>query len=101
MKASYAGPLSLAAILVATPVTASPAFIVLAAALATAVGVSASQQPYETWQYTSTYGWVRAECALAGEDAGVPLKRSPDRNIASAGCPSIRTLLGKPAGRGM
>jgi hypothetical protein len=46
------------AILLATPVTASPAFIVVAAALATAVGVSASQQPYETWQYTSTYGWV-------------------------------------------
>jgi len=58
MKASYAGPLSLAAILVSTPVTASPAVIVVAAALATAVGVSASQQPYETWQYTSTYGWV-------------------------------------------
>jgi hypothetical protein len=58
MKASYAGPLGLAAILVATPVAASPAFIVVAAALATAVGVSASQQPYETWQYTSTYGWV-------------------------------------------
>jgi hypothetical protein len=58
MKASYAGPLSLAAILVTTPVTASPALIVVAAALATAVGVSANQQPYETWQYTSTYGWV-------------------------------------------
>jgi hypothetical protein len=58
MKASYAGPLSLAAILVATPVTASPALVVVAAALATAVGVSASQQPYEAWRYTSTYGWV-------------------------------------------
>jgi len=53
-----AGALSLAAMLVTTPVTASPAFIVVAVALATGVGVSASQQPYETWQYTAKYGWV-------------------------------------------
>jgi hypothetical protein len=58
MKSSYAGALSLTAVLVATPVTASPALIVVAAALAGAVGVSASQQPYETWQYTAKYGWV-------------------------------------------
>jgi hypothetical protein len=59
MKTSYyAGPLSLAAILVTTPVSASPALIVVAAALAAGVGVSASQQPYETWQYTAKYGWV-------------------------------------------
>ena len=53
-----AGALSLAAMLVTTPVTASPAFIVVAAAIAAGVGVSASQQPYETWQYTAKYGWV-------------------------------------------
>jgi len=53
-----AGALSLAAMLVTTPVTASPAFIVVAVALAKGVGVSASQQPYETWQYTAKYGWV-------------------------------------------
>jgi hypothetical protein len=58
MKASYAGPLTLAAILVTSPVTASPAVIAVVAALAAGVGVSASQQPYETWQYTAKYGWV-------------------------------------------
>ena len=58
MRKLIVGPLSLAAVLVATPVTASPAFIVVAAALAAGVGVSASQQPYETWQYTAKYGWV-------------------------------------------
>jgi hypothetical protein len=58
MKASHAVPLSVAAVLVTTPVTASPAAIVVAAALAAAVGASASQQPYETWQYTAKYGWV-------------------------------------------
>ena len=58
MKAFYAVPLSLAAILATTPVAAFPAFIVVAAALAAGVGVSASQQPYETWQYTAKYGWV-------------------------------------------
>src|SRR5215203_2131651 len=60
-----AGALSLAAMLVTTPVTASPAFIVVAVALATGVGVSASQQPYETWQYTAKYGWVGVEYLLA------------------------------------
>jgi hypothetical protein len=59
MKSSYAGLLSFAAILITTPVTASPALIVVAAALAAgAVGASASQQPYEAWQYTAKYGWV-------------------------------------------
>ena len=58
MRKLTAGALSLAAILATTPVTASPAFIVVAAALAAGVGVSASQQPYETWQYTAKYGWV-------------------------------------------
>ena len=58
MRKLIAGALSLAAVLVATPVTASPALIVVAAAIAAGVGVSASQQPYETWQYTAKYGWV-------------------------------------------
>jgi hypothetical protein len=58
MKRSNIAPLSLAALLVATPVAASPALILGAVALATAVGVSASQQPYEAWQYTEKYGWV-------------------------------------------
>jgi hypothetical protein len=59
MKAFYAGPLSLAAILATTPVAAFPAFIAVAAALAAgAVGASASRQPYEAWQYTAKYGWV-------------------------------------------
>jgi len=52
-----AGALSLTSMLVTTPATASPAFIVVAVALATG-GVSASQQPYETWQYTAKFGWV-------------------------------------------
>jgi hypothetical protein len=58
MRKLTAGALSLAAILATTPVTASPAFIVVGIALAAGVGVSASQQPYETWQYTAKYGWV-------------------------------------------
>jgi hypothetical protein len=58
MKLSNIAPLSLAALLIATPAAASPALILGAVALATAVGVSASQQPYEAWQYTEKYGWV-------------------------------------------
>jgi hypothetical protein len=58
MKPSNIVPVSLAALLVATPVAASPALILGAVALATAVGVSASQQPYEAWQHTEKYGWV-------------------------------------------
>jgi hypothetical protein len=58
MKRSSVAPLGLAALLVATPVAASPALILGAVALAAAVGVSASQQPYEAWQYTEKYGWV-------------------------------------------
>jgi hypothetical protein len=58
MKRSYVALLGFAPILAATPVAASPALILGAVALATAVGVSASQQPYEAWQYTEKYGWV-------------------------------------------
>jgi hypothetical protein len=58
MKTSYVMPLGLAAVVVATPVAASPALILGAVALATAVGVSVSQQPYEAWQYTAQHGWV-------------------------------------------
>ena len=79
MRKLTAGALSLAAILATTPVTASPAFIVVAAALAAGVGVSASQQPYETWQYTAKYGWV------GGARADVSTRRVPT-------CPSIRHI---------
>jgi hypothetical protein len=59
MKAPYAATLSLAVILATNPATASPVLIFAAAALAAgAVGASAIQQPYETWQYTAKYGWV-------------------------------------------
>jgi hypothetical protein len=58
MKRSYVTPFGLGAILVATPVAASPALIFGAVAVAAAVGVSATQQPYEAWQYTAKYGWV-------------------------------------------
>ena len=86
MKASYAGPLSLAAILIATPVSASPALIVVAAAaLATGIGVSASQQPYETWQYTSTYGWVGgARDDVATVERPLSPKSGTSQSIVSA-----------------
>ena len=58
MKMWNAVSLGLTALLVTTPVIASPAVILVAAALATGVGASASRQPYETWQYTKKYGWV-------------------------------------------
>lgn len=51
-------PLGLAATLVVSPAVASPAAIIGVLAVATAVGVSASQQPYEDWEYTENYGWV-------------------------------------------
>ena len=57
MKASLL-PLGLAATLVVTPLAASPAAIIGVIAVATAVGISASQQPYEDWEYTEKYGWV-------------------------------------------
>jgi hypothetical protein len=96
MKAFYAGPLSLAAILVATPVTASPAFIVVAAALATAVGVSASQQPYETWQYTSTSGWVGgARYDVATVEHPLPSKPGTSRSVVSA-CRDTLMRLAQP-----
>jgi hypothetical protein len=65
MKRSNIAPLSLAALLVATPVAASPALILGAVALATAVGVSASHQPYEAWQYTEKFG--RLDVSQFGE----------------------------------
>jgi len=59
MKTPFAATLSLAVILATNPATASPVLIFAAAALAAgAVGASAIQQPYETWQYTAKYGWV-------------------------------------------
>ena len=59
MKTPFAATLSLAVILATNPATASPVLIFAAAALAAgAVGASATQQPYETWQYTADYGWV-------------------------------------------
>ena len=78
MKASYAVSLSLAALLVTTPVTASPA-IVVAAALAAGVGASASRQPYETWQYTTKYGWVGG----AREDVSTVEHPLPGRSATS------------------
>ena len=73
-----AGALSLAAMLVTTPVTASPAFIVVAVALATGVGVSASQQPYETWQYTAMIWpqWKSLAMGSRGAWRGVQSLRS-------------------------
>ena len=50
---------SLAALLGATPATASPALAVIGVvALAAAVGISSNQQPYEAWEYTEKHGWV-------------------------------------------
>jgi hypothetical protein len=57
MKATFVA-FSLAAVSIATPAAASPAAIIGVLAVATAVGVSASQQPYEDWEYTEKYGWV-------------------------------------------
>jgi hypothetical protein len=96
MKASYAGPLGLAAILVTTPATGSPALIVVAAALATAVGVSASQQPYETWQYTSTYGWVGgARDDVATVEHPLSGKSGTSQSIVSA-CRDALMRLAQP-----
>ena len=96
MKSSYAGPLSLAAMLVTTPVTASPALIVIAAALATGVGVSASQQPYETWQYTSTYGWVGgARDDVATVERPLSPKSGTSQSIVSA-CRDALMRLAQP-----
>jgi hypothetical protein len=96
MKASYAGPLSLAAILVTTPATASPALIVVAAALATAIGVSASQQPYEAWRYTSTYGWVGgARDDVATVERPLSPKSGTSQSIVSA-CRDALMRLAQP-----
>jgi hypothetical protein len=82
MRRSYVAPLGLAALLAATPVAASPALIFGAIALATAVGVSASQQPYEAWEYTGKYGWV------GGARADVSALEHPLRSIPGTS-PSI------------
>jgi hypothetical protein len=97
MKASYAGLLSLAVILVASPAAAFPAAIVIGAVLATtAVGVSATQQPYETWQYTAKYGWVggaRGDVATVEHPLSSQSGTSP--RIVSA-CREALTRLAQP-----
>ena len=85
MKTSYVVPLGLAAVLVATPVAASPALIRGAVALATAVGVSASQQPYEAWRYTATHGWVGgARDDVSSVEHPLSAKPGTSRSIVSA-----------------
>ena len=69
-------PLGLAASLAVTPVAASPVAIIGVLAVATAVGISASQQPYEDWEYTDRYGWVGgARDEVTAVDT--PLRSSP------------------------
>ena len=64
-RVPFLAAVCMAAILVGTPAAASPALIIGIAAVATAIGVSASQQPHDAWAYTDKYGWV------GGADADV------------------------------
>lgn len=78
-------PLGLAALLTATPASASPAAIIGVIAIATAVGVSASQQPYEAWEYTDKYGWVGG----SHEDVStvdLPLRATPGKRSIINAC---------------
>ncbi len=83
MRRSFlCAPVALLAVLLATPVVASPALLVgLLAAAAVSVGISASQQPHEAWEYTDKYGWVGG----AREEVGtvdVPLVRKAGTSAA-------------------
>ena len=81
MKRSYVAPLGVAALLIATPVAASPAFILGAVPLA----ISASQQPYEAWRYTARYGWVGgARDDVSTVERPLSRKRGTSQSIVSA-----------------
>ena len=93
MKASCSLTLSLVALLATTPVVASPAIIVAAAALATGVGASASRQPYETWQYTTKYGWVGgAREDVSTVEHSLPSKSGTSEAIVGACRDALRRL---------
>ena len=96
MKPSFVAPFILPAILAATPVAASPALILGVAAVATAVGVSASQQPYEAWQYTAKYGWVGgARHDVSTVEHSLATKPGTSQSIVSA-CREALMRLAQP-----
>jgi hypothetical protein len=64
------------------PLAASPALIIGIAAVATAVAVSASQQPHEAWAYTDNYGWVGgADADVSGVDVPLQSKSGISRRL--------------------
>ena len=84
-RVSVLAPVCMAAILVATSVAASPALIIGIAAVATAVAVSASQQPHEAWAYTDKYGWVGgADADVSGVDVPLQSKSGISRRLIEA-----------------
>ncbi len=84
-RVSVLAPVCMAAILVAAPVAASPALIIGIAAVATAVAVSASQQPHEAWAYTDKYGWVGgADADVSGVDVPLQSKSGISRRLIDA-----------------
>jgi hypothetical protein len=84
-RVSVLAPVCMTAILVAAPVAASPALIIGIAAVATAVAVSAGQQPHEAWAYTDKYGWVGgADADVSGVDVPLQSKSGISRRLIEA-----------------
>ena len=86
MRQSVIAVISLALIALTTPAFAFPALIIgIGAVAVAAVGISASHQPYEAWQYTEKYGWVGgAREQISALELPLPSRPGTSKQVVSA-----------------